>query len=182
MNQEPFDKLLEWLERDREQAAQKYEKIRHRLIRFFICNRCGDDAECLADETFDRVMRKLKKGEVPTPYVGEKSHYFIGFARHIAEEHERNRRPREVPPPEPRPDDAEAKDACLEECFSTINAEDRWLAVEYYRFEKSAKSKNRRELAKNFNLSLAGLRTRVFRIRELLRPCIEECLERVEVN
>ena len=74
-------------------------------------------------------------------------------------------------------DDAEDKDSCSEECMATVNSEDRWLAVEYYRFEKSTKREHRKQIAEQVQLSIAGLRTRVFRIREELRPCIEECLE-----
>lgn len=182
MNQEPFDKLMEWLDRDREHAAQEYERIRQRLIRFFISNRCGEDAEHLVDETFDRVMRKLNKAEVPTPYIGDKAHYLLGFGRHVAKERNRNPRSREIPPPEPPPHYAEARDACLNECLSTIEAEDKWLTVEYYRFEKSKKIEYRRNLAGQVNLSVAGLRTRVFRIREQLKPCIEECLESAQTH
>ena len=87
MNEEPFDKLLEWLDLDREQAAQKHESIRQRLIRSYVCNGCGDCAEELADKTIDRVITKLQKGEVPQNYVGNKAHYFLAFASYIRQEY-----------------------------------------------------------------------------------------------
>ena len=183
MSQNNFDRLLEWLGPDREKAAEKYEGIRLRLIRSYMCGGCGDDAENLADKTIDRVIRKLEKGEVPEPYIGEKAHYFLGCAAYIRQEHFRERS-RELPQKMMTMDDedAEAKDSCLEECLTAIDADDSWLAVEYYRFEKAAKKEHRRTLAKEFSLSLAGLRTRVFRIRELLKPCLEECFARQQVH
>ena len=87
MSQNNFDRLLEWLGPDREKAAEKYEGIRLRLIRSYVCGGCGDDAEDLADRTIDRVIRKLEKGEVPEPYIGEKAHYFLGCAAYIRQEH-----------------------------------------------------------------------------------------------
>lgn len=176
-SKESFDKLLEWLDPDREEAAQKYEKLRMRLVRFFMCNGCGDNAETLSDETIDRVMKKLEKDEVPEPYIGEKIFYFVGFARNVCREHLREAVPREVPPPMIPPDDVEAEHSCLEECLQTLETEDRWLAVEYYRFNRAAKIAHRQRLAEQFRLSLAGLRSRVHRIREDLKPCIKECLE-----
>ena len=180
MNQNDLDMLLEWLGPDREKAAEKYEAIRARLIRSYRCGGCGNQAEDLADRTIDRVIRKLEKGEVPAPYVGEKAHYFLGCAPYIRQEYFREHsreRDHEVIIID-NDIDAEAKNACLDECLTKIDADDGWLAVEYYRFEKAAKKEHRIRLAREFSLSLAGLRTRVFRIRELLRPCLEECLRR----
>ncbi|HEY0047746.1 MAG TPA: hypothetical protein VGB68_00565, partial [Pyrinomonadaceae bacterium] len=57
INQENFDVLLNWLDRNREIAGQKYEKIRRRLIRIFLGRGCFE-AEELADETINRVTRK----------------------------------------------------------------------------------------------------------------------------
>ena len=35
--QEGFDRLLAWLDEDRDQAAKKYEVIRKRLVKTFTC-------------------------------------------------------------------------------------------------------------------------------------------------
>jgi len=67
----------------------------------------------------------------------------------------------------------------LEKCAPILASEDRWLAIEYYRFEKSTKVEHHKKLAEKFGLTMPGLRTRIRRIRERLRPCIEECLERL---
>ena len=177
LTEESFEKLLTWLDSNRGEAATKYESIRLRLIKYFTCNGCGDQAEDLGDETFDRVAKKLERGEIPEPFTGNKSLYFLAFAKNIRLEN--IRKPPEIPPPPPVPPDKieEEESECLEKCAPILPSDDRWLAIEYYRFEKSTKVEHHKKLAKKFGLSLPGLRTRIRRIRERLRPCIEECLE-----
>lgn len=73
LTSESFDRLLLWLDHDREQAGLKYEAIRSALIKRFGQLGCRDAAEELADLTFDRVAGKLSeiseyKGD-PEPYV-----------------------------------------------------------------------------------------------------------------
>jgi dihydroneopterin aldolase len=62
LSQETFDALLAWLDSDRDQAAMKYEKIRRALIKIFTGRACVEP-EDLADETINRVARKLKEIE-----------------------------------------------------------------------------------------------------------------------
>ena len=182
-SQESFERLLAWLHPNSQEAAQQYEKIRRRLVLFFTSNGCGEADESLADLTFDRVSKKLEDGDVPEPFVGDKALYFLAFARNIRLEHFRNRNVIEVSFQiiERDRDDSiekEDEDFCLEECARILGLEDRWLAVEYYRFEKAAKIAHRKSLAQQTSLTVAGLRTRIHRIRDNLRPCIEECLDR----
>ena len=178
LTQESFEKLLTWLDSNREEAAVKYESVRVRLIKYFACNACGDQDEDLADQTLDRVTKKLERGEIPEPFTGDKALYFLAFARNIRLEHIHDRS-REIPAPVTGPDRTEDEDFCLEKCVPILSNEDRWLAIEYYRCEKSTKIGHHKKLAEQFGLTLAGLRTRIHRIRERLRPCIEECLDRL---
>src|SRR5262245_56812797 len=80
INQEQFEQLLNWLDPNREKAGTKYEFIRKRLIKIFVCNGC-DAAEDLADQTINRVARKLP--EIRATYVGEPAPYFRGVAQKI---------------------------------------------------------------------------------------------------
>ena len=52
LTQESFDALLNWLDPRREEAGQKYEDIRLRLIKIFTCRGCLEP-EDLADETIN---------------------------------------------------------------------------------------------------------------------------------
>ncbi|HEY5885193.1 MAG TPA: hypothetical protein VIT88_10930 [Pyrinomonadaceae bacterium] len=174
---ESFEILLQWLDLDRDRAAERYEKIRQRLMRALIRAGCADEADRLADEIFDRVGAKLIEKKVPEPFVGDKAFYFHGFVNNVCHEHLRNRKRQEITLPVPADEDVEIESACLDECISTLDEADRRLVLKYYRFDKTAKIEYRRKLAKEFGLSLAGLRTRRHRICHLLRPCIQTCLE-----
>src|SRR5262245_21687271 len=57
MTPEEFDRLLLWLNPDRDKAGEKYEWIRKRLIKIFVCRGCNVPEE-LADKTINRVARK----------------------------------------------------------------------------------------------------------------------------
>jgi len=178
LTQESFEKLLSWLDSNSEEAAAKYEGIRGRLIKYFTCNGCGDQAEDLGDETLDRVAKKLERNEIPEPFTGNKALYFLAFAKNIRLEN--TRKQPEIPPVGPvSPDKTEEESACLEKCAPMLPGDDRWLAIEYYRYEKSTKVEHHKKLAEKYGLTLGGLRTRMHRIRERLRPCIEECLDRL---
>ena len=55
---EAFDKMLLWLDSDRETAGVKYEKIRQKLIKLFKWRNCQPEEE-YADITINRVTRRI---------------------------------------------------------------------------------------------------------------------------
>src|SRR5512134_1992159 len=59
--EETFDRLLASLDADRERAGERYEDLRRTLVRFFEW-RGAPFPEDHADETFDRVARRLDEG------------------------------------------------------------------------------------------------------------------------
>ena len=73
LTQESFDALLNWLDPRREEAGQKYEDIRLRLIKIFTCRGCLEP-EDLADETINRVSKKLP--DIQDSYEGDPTRYF----------------------------------------------------------------------------------------------------------
>ena len=58
-----FRRLLLRLDADRDRAGEKYEDLRRKLIRYFEWNP-RFPVEALADETLDRVARKLATEEI----------------------------------------------------------------------------------------------------------------------
>src|SRR5438093_9786924 len=62
LTQEALDKLLVHLDPNRERAGEKYEQIRNGLVRFFEWRGCSFSQDH-ADETINRVARKLDQGE-----------------------------------------------------------------------------------------------------------------------
>ena len=80
IDQTAFERLLLWLNPDRDLAAQKYEVVRRRLVEIF-ASRGFPDAGGLADETIDRVCSKVEK--VADGWVGDPAYFFLGVARKI---------------------------------------------------------------------------------------------------
>lgn len=177
-----FDRLLRWLDSNPEQAALKYERTRIRLITFFAGGNCGCEAERLADEAFDRVSIKLKAGQVSEDQNRDKVFYFLGFAKNIRREYLRELKPNEITVPVIDPNenkdnvDTEDELECLDQCIGELPTEKSGLVIEYYRFDGAAKIEHRKKIASQLGIDVKALRLRVHRIREQLKPCIEDCL------
>jgi RNA polymerase sigma factor (sigma-70 family) len=175
ITQEAFENFLTWLDPDREQAGRKYEDIRRRLIKIFACRGCsvGED---LADETINRVIRKMQ--ELAESYTGDPALYFFGVARNVHLEYVKK-----TPPPllSPPPDSSEQKEQeyeCLERCMDKLPAENRRLVLEYYQDEKRVKIDHRKGLADRLGIGPNALRIRMHRIRASLQLCVDSCLNR----
>src|SRR5262245_58937293 len=83
LGDEAFQSLLRALHPDRERAAERYEDIRVRLQGFFTW-RGSRWPEEMADETIDRVARRLAGGEqIRSSEIGRD---FLGVARNVIRE------------------------------------------------------------------------------------------------
>jgi RNA polymerase sigma factor (sigma-70 family) len=182
---ESFELLLEWLDSDRDQAGQKYEKIRLRLIKIFTCRGCCE-ADDLADETINRVTVKLN--EIWQTYAGDPALYFYGVAQKVHLEYLRNRPQLQAPAQEIKSgvhgnlarestDEIEREYECLEQCMDKLPRENRRLVLEYYQEEKRAKIDHRKKLAEHLGIAVNALRIRAHRIRLQLQECVQHCLE-----
>lgn len=174
LDRESFNRLLKWLDPDREAAGAKYEDIRFRLIKIFMRKGCIVPEE-LADETINRVAKRV--AEIEKDYAGDKSLYFYGVARNVFREHFK---PIRNPLPMPAPDPAEVIEAnhiCLERCLDRLDPSSRDFILQYYAEERRAKIDKRKGLAEKFGVSVGTLRMRAFRIKESLQQCVFECLD-----
>jgi DNA-directed RNA polymerase specialized sigma24 family protein len=172
---EAFDKLLLWLDPDREKAAKKYQTIQFRLIRILAVRGCTVP-EDVVDETFNVAARKIDW--LLANYVGDPALYLHGIAKMIALEV----KPRPLPPP-PDPDtkEAERRSICLDRCLDRhTTPEERSLLLRYHAKEKQERIRARRQLAEELGCTLNALRIRVCHIQARLRPCIQECLKLLE--
>lgn len=180
ITQEFFDKLLAWLDPDRERAGTKYEDIRRRLIKIFTCRGCVE-ADVLADETINRVTQKVP--EMMGTYTGDPALYFYGVAHNVHLEYLRRKPDHMLQPPPPpptlieQPDEAEVEYGCLEQCMQRLTPDNRELVLQYYQEEKQAKIDHRKELARRLGIALNALRIRAHRIRTMLQECVEGCVE-----
>jgi DNA-directed RNA polymerase specialized sigma24 family protein len=173
LTKESFDALLAWLDPERDEAGRKYEGIRLRLIKIFVCRGCYEP-EDLADETINRVSKKLK--EIESTYSGEPARYFYGVANKVHLEYIR-RKPVPIPPTPPDPaDDIEKQFACLERCMQDLTPNNRVLVLQYYQEEKRAKIDHRKKLADQLGIALNALRIRACRIRASLQQCVQTCV------
>lgn len=179
LTEEAFNKFLAWLHPDRDQAAEKYEAIRYRLIIMFRCRGCAE-AEELADEAINRVIKRAQ--EMANTYKGNPIPYFITVANHLYVEHVTNRPTHSVLavdlPDLANPDSEDEQDyECLERCMQRLPPKDRNLILQYYQEDKQAKIDHRRKLAKEMGIGINALRIRAHRIRVVLQQCMDECLK-----
>jgi RNA polymerase sigma factor (sigma-70 family) len=169
-----FELLLGWLDPDPERAGQRYEAIRAKLVKIFICRGCTV-AEDLADQTIDRVASKVP--QIAQRYVGPPEPYFYRVAQFIYFEHLRKQRVTAATPPRPEPaEDREADYVCLDHCLERLAAGDRELLEAYYQGEKGLRIERRKQLAKQLGISPGILRVRLHQIRQELRQCVSRCL------
>ena len=179
LTQEAFDEFLGWLDTDRERAGKKYEEIRRKLIKIFVCRGCTVSEE-LADETINRVAKRVP--EIRGTYVGDPLHYFYGVAHKVHLEYLRKKTDLVAQAPEPqRPsDEIELEYECLDECMEKLSPENRELVLQYYREDKRAKIELRKSLAERLGIEQNALRIRAYRIRASLYECMQQCLGRHE--
>jgi DNA-directed RNA polymerase specialized sigma24 family protein len=175
LTQESFDALLDWLDPHREQAGQKYEDIRRRLIKLFVCRGCPEP-EDLADETINRVIKKLK--EIESGFTGDKARYFYGVANKVHLEYLRRKPALALPLRETNSEEVEREFRCLERCMELLTPDNRTLVLQYYQEEKKAKIDHRKLLAEKLGIAVNALRIRAYRIRASLLECVQNCLQR----
>jgi DNA-directed RNA polymerase specialized sigma24 family protein len=174
LSQEAFDALLDWLDSDREQAGIKYEEIRARLVKIFTGRGCID-AEDLADETINRVTRRLST--IKEEFTGDPTRYFFGVANKIYMEYMRRKPPQPSPFPPPDSKQMELEYRCLEHCIDSLSEENRYLLLKYYGAEGRSKVEQRTKLAEELGIAPNALRIRAYRIRQGLQECVEKCIE-----
>ncbi len=181
-----FEKLLAALAPDREEAGREYQRLRIKLIRYFEWRTVvpGDD---WADETFNRVARRLDEGKVIDDVIG----FIFGVARHLCQEAIRDRDKEPAPLDEthesqyaPAPDSVEPdeREDCFDRCMEKLLPENRNLILEYYQEERRAKIQIRQRMAERLHIPLNALRIRAHRIRLTLEKCIKECMETQQVS
>jgi RNA polymerase sigma factor (sigma-70 family) len=169
LTKEGFDRLLVWLDPDRDKAAEKYEYIRIRLTKMFESRGCLSP-ESLADDTIDRVARRVH--EIAQTYEGNPLLYFHGVARMVYLEYLRKPSQSTPMPCSDASEETEQRHDCLEQCLNHLTSRNRELILHYYEGEID----DRREVARRLGISANALRLRVHRIRESLGRCISGCL------
>ena len=170
-----FERLLHALDTDQERAALAYEQLRQRIVGLMRWWGAWM-AEDLADQTLDRVARKLEEGAVVPP--GSFGAYARGVARMIFYEWTRSSRaqlPESVTVAPAEPTSEPALDQ-LDRCVAKLEPDEQKLVLRYYGDGKHAEL--RRALAEELGISQTALRIRAHRLRQRLEHCMSECLKK----
>jgi DNA-directed RNA polymerase specialized sigma24 family protein len=180
---EAFAVFLARLDPVPEIAGEKYEELRSQLIKFFEW-RGSFIADRLADETLNRLVRKIDEGEEIEKNILALS---LGIARFVLLESMRHPENRRVEleelstlaaPPEHRMEDDDLWVLCLRECLRGFSQENRELIIEYYEEDRRAKIDSRKTLAAKMGISINALFSRAKRIRDKLEKCVTSCVEK----
>ena len=181
LTQEAFDQLLNLLDHDREFAAEKYERLRRRLLRTFEW-RGSTSPDEHADETLNRVARKIAEGVE----IRDVNHFAGGVARRLFQEvlEQRGREQKaldQVPEPvvvqEVTDEEIDPRLDCFRSCLNKLPAEQRRLIVDYYCEDDRSRIAQRQKLAQVLQIPLNALRIRAHRVRAQLGICITECFK-----
>ena len=189
---EAFEKMLRWLDDDLEQAGEKYEKIRQKLIKLFKWRNVVPEEE-YADITINRVTRRIDESaavEVENPYS-----YFHGTALNVIREYWRGQLKHkhvEMDAADPavlsvadaedemdRENERRAEErryGCMRECINELPADSRNLIIEYHHGDN--KKELRKRLAERLGVELSVLRIRACRLRDALQTCVGRCVKR----
>jgi DNA-directed RNA polymerase specialized sigma24 family protein len=151
------------------------------LIRIFV-SKGFSDAEDLADETINRVMKKLP--EIRETYVGEPVRYFHGVARFIIREMGRRKEIAvdELPVVPVKPDTQSDAYDCLLKCLRFLPSEKQDLILDYYIYDGRDKIAQHRRMATELGITGGALRGQAHHVRGKLENCIQQCLEVTKAN
>jgi DNA-directed RNA polymerase specialized sigma24 family protein len=181
LSAEALARFLACLDPDVDRAGEKYERLRLTLMKFFDW-RGSQFPEELADETINRVIRKIDEGQT----VRDIPTYCHGVARLVLLEKlkgpESRRADFEGLPPNalvaPEPQERDERQDCFEGCLKELPVESRQLILQYYGDEKRNKINRRLTMAERLGIPLNALRSRAQRIRNRLEECVNGCLKK----
>jgi DNA-directed RNA polymerase specialized sigma24 family protein len=178
--------LASLIERLGQGDAREYEILRRKLVAFLDL-RGAARPEVAADETLDRVARKLQEGVA----IESLRAYVFGVARRVLLESERRERRERIAQeawvllhhePEAPDEETRARLECLEKCLRSLSTENRAIIEAYHGSAGGSLRGGRVALAARLNLSVGALRTRAHRIRNELGACARRCLARMTGN
>lgn len=170
-NHDPFELFLQRLEPRLSSSIDRYLRLRAKLIKFFEWKRCGD-TEGLADEAIGRLVRQILAGE----QIAKPSAYVYAIALNVYKEEVRRvarlSHLRDVQGGQELPGNyVDPFTVCARHCLEKLASDKRVLLEQYY-----SESESREEIARRLGTSLAGLRTKIHRIRIEVKECYDRCI------
>lgn len=181
---EGFEKLLERLDDDPSQAAEKYEELRLKLIKTFVWRGCSNlYADNLADIVFDRLAKKLgERVEIENidAYAGEVSRFV--WLEHLRKNKEDAKADDDMPVQMVEaefPENPDIRLKCLRKCVPEVtkNEAEKEIIIGYYHTKPGEKLKeSRKKLADKWDLTMNNLKQKALRLRKKLEDCINDCV------
>lgn len=165
-------------------VVERFRALQSKLIFYFERRHCFDPEE-LADETLERVMRRLCDGTE----VSDLTNYSYGVARNVFYEYlrrerakrkyteEQRQRPEAAADEDGEAEARERRHRCQEGCMARLKERERWLLFEYYRYKGQRKVSHKQKLAEQLNISREALTLRIFHLKRRLKACVKDCLE-----
>ena len=173
---EEYQKLLLWIDKDCNEAAQKLLLIQSRVTKIFISRGCVH-AEELTDEVRNRIAVRIDK---VSQSFSDPLRCFIGFLDHVHQEYNRdemNRAKAKLPEP-PRPEKVlEQEDDCLQRCLEALPEQERNILVRYFGGDGAERRAERKKLAIELNVTANALRIQAHRLRIKTLQCLRRCLD-----
>jgi DNA-directed RNA polymerase specialized sigma24 family protein len=183
LTSERFEALLSALDPDRDEAGERYETLRLKLVKYFELRMCHDPDD-RTDEVIDRVARRLSEGErVQAPALMQ---YVYGVARNVMLEYWKSQRRQKtsVALAEDHPESAldriaaDLQLACFQGCLGEQPEDARSLLLEYFQFTGRTRIDVRLSLARRLGIPLNALRIRIHRLKNDLHRCMENCIRK----
>ncbi len=195
-SEKAFQDFLNWLDGGPNSDGQRYLEVRRRLELYFDRKNCVAPCE-LADETLNRVIRKLEEnGEInevaPLQYCYTVATYVFlealradkrsPFYRPVAATNPGNHSSSTVnlPKTDSASDQREKIPEPLQHCLASISTADRELIGEYYRGQQRGKIERRAALAARLGVTTNALSIRAYQVRQRLEVCIEAASKKTE--
>lgn len=181
LDEDSFQRLLDWLDCGVNSEGQKYLEMRRRLVTYFDRKNClaPDD---LADQTLNRVGRRIQeegftRAENPAKYCYIMARFvFMESLR----ESERVRSFQHELAKQWHSTGSEADDihermlACMQQCIEEMSTAKRDLILGYYAGDERQKIDNRKRLAMSLGITTNALSIRACRIRDELEACVRQ--------
>lgn len=159
--------------------------MRRRLVAYFD-RKCCKTPDDLADETLNRVARRLEEENISEAQEPAKYCYIV--ARFVFMEYLRTSRQEDALATGLSRSATEATTefdqtqeerdillSCLESCINRLDIEGRQIILGYYAGKEREKIESRRSLAQTLGITSNALSIRACRIRAKLEKCVREC-------
>jgi hypothetical protein len=184
-NPPAFERLMQWLDEGADSHGERYLEMRDRLVRYF-ARRQSSHPEDLADETLNRVTRRLEENgsiecDAPARYCYIVAKFVLLESLRRARHTNASVREAEAlvaTPFDQSTQERERTYACLERCLAKCTPYDRQLMLDYYTSTFESARTQRKRLAERLGLSANALAIRACRIRSRLEVCVRSCCER----